>query len=1029
MRTEVIKVDSIDAAVERILDELKEDTDATRSIGSRNNVIYFNGWDGLGASAVLRAVAQRLAAAAASEAPLAGLQFDQVIHMDCSKWESRRALQRAMAKQLKLPAEVMEMLDRQDEEDDYNGVAQDSRSEVPKAVREMYEHIQKLNSSFLVIFHNGSNEEIDLASFCGFPLSGYSTNKVLWTFQGRFRLYPKIKVDRALNKSPAQGATDVYLSAAPANEERDQQVHWSYLVQQEIADLVATEEHNIGHVFGSPGGIIQLQQGQGDIDCDDDEDGPWRAADLLQREMRLDEDFRQHNRQSLPSIASMPYWTSPPYEALLSLVIDKFHQFHKLGVMKLSYCAFSFSSHPFRSCHNLRILWIDHCIDQEISGPPDQGKSEEEDIRRFLEKLWVLNVGYTCCDRILSAQMMELMTGLQELNVIGAKDWDMGQLQGRLPNIRKLRVTKSTVRSTSCSEEDLFSGMNKMELLEFSGNHIIQGMASLSRNGISTSNSCLDTVIIIDGCVGIQNLSFGGCAKLKNLLLSGLFGALCVLKLSGTAIKTLDLSAMTAQKLDELYLDDCEELCAILWSPKERRKRLLKLHINTTRSAAPALVHSSSSSSKEENKSTDGSTSTVGVTKTSTTASLTVAHGARPPSELDWCIAVKDSRLLRSLVTSFTDYFESHRVHVEISTPSHHRAIDIGGRKNEEKQVMSNNQQEQLKGNALVYGDVAVSISEEHLIQVEAGEGDAPTITRTWPCPPAFHLGSDNCYLYTQDQKMKGMDGGTITMPSVICDHARILHVHDALSISSIPGQARWYYLRWCRVERCPRLNFVFTTPRLAGSNDNVRIFYHLQTFWAFQLPMARFLWDMNNLPGSKIEKHSFEDLTLLHIEFCPRLIHVLPFSPSLYSARALKILEIVWCGDLRTIFPLLCSDDMESHKEHQDKATEGEIITVAFPNLKHIHLHELPKVQSICESGRMYAPNLKTIKIRGCWSLRHLPSINRDRSDKVECDCEKEWWDRLEWDGLDAYHHHSLYKPKYSKYYKKTLLRGRVLI
>jgi hypothetical protein len=44
-----------------------------------------------------------------------------------------------------------------------------------------------------VIFHNGSNEEIDLANF-GFPLSQYLDNKVLWTFQGRFRLYPRNKV-------------------------------------------------------------------------------------------------------------------------------------------------------------------------------------------------------------------------------------------------------------------------------------------------------------------------------------------------------------------------------------------------------------------------------------------------------------------------------------------------------------------------------------------------------------------------------------------------------------------------------------------------------------------------------------------------------------------------------------------------------------------------------------------------------------------------------------------------------------------
>jgi len=43
----------------------------------------------------------------------------------------------------------------------------------------MYWHIQKLNCRFLVIFHNGSGEEIDLASLYGFPLFGFSTNKVL----------------------------------------------------------------------------------------------------------------------------------------------------------------------------------------------------------------------------------------------------------------------------------------------------------------------------------------------------------------------------------------------------------------------------------------------------------------------------------------------------------------------------------------------------------------------------------------------------------------------------------------------------------------------------------------------------------------------------------------------------------------------------------------------------------------------------------------------------------------------------------
>jgi hypothetical protein len=42
--------------------------------------------------------------------------------------------------------------------------------------------------------------------------------------------------------------------------------------------------------------------------------------------------------------------------------------------------------------------------------------------------------------------------------------------------------------------------------------------------------------------------------------------------------------------------------------------------------------------------------------------------------------------------------------------------------------------------------------------------------------------------------------------------------------------------------------------------------------------------------------------------------------------------------------------------------------------------------------------------------------------------DCEKEWWNKLEWDGKKARHHRSLFRPRHSKYYKKTLLRSSVL-
>jgi hypothetical protein len=102
----------------------------------------------------------------------------------------------------------------------------------------------------------------------------------------------------------------------------------------------------------------------------------------------------------------------------------------------------------------------------------------------------------------------------------------------------------------------------------------------------------------------------------------------------------------------------------------------------------------------------------------------------------------------------------------------------------------------------------------------------------------------------------------------------------------------------------------------------------------------------------------------------------------------------------------------------------------VKFWCLKHIHLHELPRLRGICGgSARLSAPNLETIKIRGCWSLKRLPAINPYRTEKVKCDCEKEWWDMLEWDGLQSNHHPSLYKPTHPRYYKKRMLRGSVLV
>nr|CAB3455871.1 unnamed protein product [Digitaria exilis] len=738
MRTEEIYVSTIDGAAERILQLLEDHIYGDRSVSSRNNVFYFDGWDGLGASAVLRALAERLTPTTpAGKKALAEQEFDQLVHIDCSMWESRRALQRAVAEQLQLPDHVMELFDRQDEEGDFKGVSKGSRAELPEVLRVMYQHVQNKSNGLLVIFHNGSSEEIDLASLCGFRLSGFATNKVLWTFQGRFRHRPRAKVDMAMKSA---GTTDAFVSVVqPDVPEFDKPHLWSYLVSQEASELVTAHKintrphstsdqpaqvhecflyllelccrstHSVDYDLTThiPNywvcyGIIHqlLRQGQrDDISADGDNDKLWRAAEALQREMQLDVDYHQYSPSSplAKFVKSKPYWTSPtcgftwiPASGAIPNK-DTFQGYSdKLHVLKLSRCTFDFKSPPFICCHSLRFLWLNYCQGTRTS--TDGGAGKEGDVRRCFQRLWVLDVRHTPCDQILSVQMLDLMTQLRELNMIGAQHWDMGQLQGRLPNIHKLRVKDSGV-ICSCSENDLFSEANKLELLDFPGSReiISSPMRSLSAQRVSSA-ACLTT-------------ADGGC------------------KYEG--VKSPSRS---------------EQQVMVILQPQ----------------TAPAIY--------------------------------------------------------------------------------------------------------------------AADITVDYLKQTSEGNGDASG------------------------------------------------HIPLLVTISYPNGFSQ------------------------------------------------------------------------------------------------LKTLEIMWCGDLEEALPLAIN-------EYSAERLQQQLVILEFTSLKHIHLHELPRLRSIC-GIKISAPNLETIKIRGCWSLKSLPYVGSG-SKVVECDCEKEWWDRLEWEDSSQVNR---YKPIHSRYYKKTMLRGSVL-
>ncbi|KAF7082131.1 hypothetical protein CFC21_086011 [Triticum aestivum] len=998
MRTEVIKADSIDVAVERILRELGSDT---RRSNNRGNAIYFDGWDGLGASAVLQAIAKRLTPSNEALARPAGLEFQRIIHIDCSKWENRRAVQRKIAQQLELPSWVMDMFDDEDEEDDFNGLDQGSRGEIEQVNAEINQAIQI--SRFLVILHNGGNEEIDISHF-GLYLYGYANSKMLWTFRGRFRLDPKV-IDNVKKST----TTHVIISASSGG--RDPQNLWSYLVHHEAAQVSRNKD---GHCIIDPAIAAECAKymlkrcciGPHIVDydwvvhtsnywiCDGiitlaDIERAWQVGDVLQRELRLLGTENRHNIGDLTIMPSshlsrstehIPYWIS---KATCRFVFspsgvmpdDTFQHSHRLGVLKLSRCTFSFSLPPFLCCHSLRFLWLDHCQDIQTRTHNIDAEKEELDhnttvLWECFQSLWVLDLRHTDCYKILSARVMDLMIQLRELNVMGARNWDMSHLQGRLRNIRKLRVTKSTCYFNN----NVLSDMGNMELLDFSGNIIRQGMTILSG---TESNNSLRTVII-GGCDGLKIISFRGCKELKNLFLKGSLGNINELDLSGTRVKTLDFGGVETSSIPKkLILLGCEKLRAILWPQKVVIEGWFGVLLS------------------------------IDTMSTSTSADgwgAPLAHPHVDPSiqrqkeeifKAQWRISIMDTRFLRSL-SPLRWYLGGSSIHIDVC-----HAVTVGG---------SNIQG--TSSDELVQVQPHTSTLMDSKYKDILKGGPVPTVVmrecpkifvRQWTQVAACII---NVIMHGQSNKLlednpsitsipARADTCALLLPHFLCEAATSLHVYDNPAITSIPAPPQgsgWRSIRWCRIERCPKLHTVFTTP----DDSNVKSFFWLETFWASQLLSACYIWD-------RPTQSYFYNLNLLHLDHCPRLVHVLPFFKwEGDTLGALETLEIVSCGDLREVFPL------DPQLQEQDKILE-------FPKLRHIHLHELPMLQHI--SGcRMWAPKLETIKIRGCCSLKRLPLIGRNTM-PPKVDCEKEWWYNLEWDGLEKYHHPSLYEPSHSLY------------
>ncbi|XBI23348.1 hypothetical protein VPH35_051918 [Triticum aestivum] len=1025
-----VRVKDVDEARERILFDIRY---------MRYKVIYFDGWNGFGASAVLRSTAAVLS----SRRTTPELCFDKIIYIDCSEWKNRRGVQRAIAKELQLDRSVMAILDKQDEDDYFLGHDESLRHEIDSVSQVIDQTLRGIK--FIMIFLNGSDDEVDVG-LMGVPLARYGNNMLIWTFsrsyltmhRDRSEVAKKLRYTQIFHLSfieelkasqfrgvlHQQAATIVarnpcMLDIDPAiivdcclydlflhnNFHTVTKFHWvshasNYWIcdatiqgdrARDISDALHREinwkfdaslhDHILKIMFThseSPFLVIK----------DDDvyEEGPYRWISVVSRDAEV------HGMKAIPAEASSFFLAFEIPNHPQALPDGFFDHCSKLGVLILYCCAFNFASPCFLKCHGLRFLGLDHCTDDKTI----EGDHNTEWL--YLYSLWVLDLRYTNWNQILSEEKMDLMTNIRELNIEGVMGWQyIACLQGRLPNLRRLRIIKPTCQwETSEAIDDYFIDKKSMEILDLSGNCdmkflptnlseasslrllVLDGcdelesvgglpptLESVRFNGYGSASQWTQTVELSpkqfcpsstthNKYVRVSKISLAGCTQLEHLFLCWLPN-LVELDLSGTSIKILDFKTMVVQipRLKRLFLIGCKHLCAINFLHES--VSYLELICVDTRAGIVCPRPS---------------------------------IGKNKPSRLQVHAVVVDARLagsLQNLIVNYIQYIVHFNIHVT-SSPVYDGVVQfeatskdmIGPSDQESKQLIP----------AGWYSDVLGMV------------GAASPLMQTFPQPPTIkldrHVEIAQGSFYVERELQEALGELMIRSES--------LHVHD-VSVRAITPQGRlWRKLRWCCVERCPKVDIVF--PR--------QEFTALETLWVSDLLMARSISSKGSRTGYYSEIISFGNLRHLQLRSCPSLQFVLPLRVP--SIPILETLHIIHCGDLSHIFIL-------NEKYPKEITTRG----VQFPKLTTIHLHDLPKLQNICEV-KMVAPALKSIKIRGCWSLRRLPSVGaRGQGEKKPAiEIEKDVWDALEWDAGHRPEH--LEPPVFSRYYKEKLPRVSVL-
>ncbi|TVU43888.1 hypothetical protein EJB05_03308, partial [Eragrostis curvula] len=1066
IRYELIEGRNVSDAAMELLDLILRKRD--------KKVIYFHGWRGFGVTPVLRSIVQNLSS---MKSP-AELSHHRLIYIDCSEWKSRRSLQRKIAEELKFDQITMDIFDKQDEEDDFNGVDQASRDLIMDVSFMIEKTLREHN--FMIFFLNGSGEEVDFTSF-GVPFfSSLVNSRMIWSFNKRcMTITPS---DYTYNRLEAQlRYTHLFVSWWYQREFDTSE--FNDLLHEEAASIIARHPCIMGmealtmvkdcclyqmflyYSFHRATKFAWTAHTSNYWICDGIIKGD-RAVEIsnaLHEETRWECDtydlldhvckdwIKNHQDASFLVINDTVYKKKPyRWVALTSknlkvpdqdmkTIMDKasslfvafkmtddtpsrlpdglFKHCNNLGVLVLFCCAFNFASPPFLQCHELRFLGLDRCTN-------DLTREEAEGCCMdwvFLHSLWVLDLRYTDWDEILAEGKIDLMVNLGELSIKGFKCWQyISQLQTRLSNLQRLRIIRPMQKAKISDDTSYnsFVDKTKLEVLDLSGN------SDMKKLPTSLSNASQLQVLILDGCDGLENVEVphGLPSSLTSFSLDS-YGPASHHKMSSIELPPESSRPKRPSDQDK---KDVKTSKISLQGYKQLRNLFLRglsnlMELDLSGSALKVL---------------DFGSMVVDVPRLKRLFLLGCEHlrAIKWGSSMhNWELICIDTRPGTWTQPSPAQHdpcrFQVHAVLADVRLArSLWTLIDERRGLGFHIHVPSSSytivdcgtiQQPEATSNEMIE---PANEPQRHCLASQYGDvltemGGALTPMEAFPDPeppPASRF----------DRHVEITSGGHILdselqrRPSPGARYgglAGLMKYHaESVHVYDASINVSMPTGWWESLRWCR----VERCPSLGPSLFPLDVggFMKLEVIWVSELAMARCLWSRGC---------DFRSLQHLHLRSCPRLQYALPLGAHEDNwCASLKTIHIVHCGDLKHVFI-----KPDSHPD--DAAT-------TFPALTTIHLHDLPMLRGICE-GKMFTPSLKAVRIRGCFSLRWLPAVDEYlkgsargvRWPRPTVEMEKDVWDALEWDGMHARHDPSYYQepPLHSRYYRRRrLLRGTVL-